>query len=144
VSLPVPGGSVSPDNREHFEGLEAGRLLLPRCESCGEVFWYPRHFCPACGSLEVGWLEASGHGAVYSFTVIRRGPGAYAEASRYVLAYVELTEGARVMTNLVVEPERLSELAVGQPVEMLIDRADGVPPLLRFRPSPPGARGARG
>ena len=37
-----------------------GTLLLPRCDDCDTVIWYPRAFCPACGSLEVAWIPASG------------------------------------------------------------------------------------
>ena len=133
MSLPIPPGRVSPDSREHFDGLEAGKLLLPRCDRCGTVIWYPRHLCPACGSLEVSWFEAGGRGTLHSFSVIRRGQGAYAEATPYVLAYVELEEGPRVMTNLLVDPSNLDSLAIGQQVVMVIDRGDGVPPLHRFR-----------
>jgi uncharacterized OB-fold protein len=133
VSLPIPPGRVTPDNAEHFEGLAAGKLLLPRCERCGAVIWYPRHFCPACGSLEVGWFEASGRGTLYSFSIVRRGQGAYAEAGPYVLAYVELAEGPRVMTNLLVDPEEFDVISIGQPVQMVIEKADGAPPLVRFK-----------
>lgn len=135
MTLPVPGASVSPDTQEHFAGLVAGRLLLPRCDRCQAVIWYPRHFCPACGSLEVSWFEATGRGTVYSFSVIRRGPGAYAEAGPYVLAYVELEEGPRVLTNLLVEASELGAVGVGDPVVAVIERAEGAPPLLRFRPA---------
>jgi len=133
VSLPVPKGAVSPDNREHFEGLEQGRLLLPRCDRCSSVIWYPRHFCPACGSLEVSWFEASGRGTLHSFSIVRRGQGEYSEAALYVLAYVELEEGPRLLTNLLVDPSEFDRLAVGMPVEMAVERSEGVPPLLRFR-----------
>jgi len=71
-------------------------LLLPRCADCQTVIWYPRPYCPACASLNVGWFEASGRGSIYSFTVNRRGQAdlsAYREAGTYVLAYVELEEG---------------------------------------------------
>ena len=132
MSLPVPPAFVTPDNAPHFDALEEGRLLLPRCDRCGEAIWYPRHHCPFCGSPEVGWFEASGRGVVYSFSVVRRGQGAYAAAAPYVLAYVELEEGPRVMTNLDVDA--VERVQVGLPVEMVIDRAEGVPPLLRFRP----------
>ena len=50
-----------------------------------------------------------------------------------MLAYVELEEGPRVMTNLLVDPSNLDSVAIGQQVEMVIERGDGVPPLLRFR-----------
>jgi uncharacterized protein len=135
MSLPVPKAAVSPDNREHFEGLEQGRLLLPRCDRCSTVIWYPRHFCPACGSRAVSWFEASGRGTLHSFSIVRRGQGAYAEAAPYVLAYVELEEGPRLLTNILVEPSQFDRLAVDMPVEMAVERAEGVPPLLRFKPA---------
>jgi hypothetical protein len=55
----------------------------------------------------VAFVEASGRGTVYSFTVIRQN---YARPFRdwipYVVALVDLEEGPRLMTNLVdVDPE---------------------------------------
>lgn len=128
--LPV---EPSPDNQPHFDGLAEGRLLLPRCESCEQLFWYPRTHCPLCGSASVAWWEASGRGSVYSFTVVRRGEGPYAGTSPYVLAYVELEEGVRLMTNIVqlTDPSRLE---IGQAVEAVFESGGDVPPLLRFRP----------
>ena len=54
-----------------WDGCAAGRLVLPRCDDCGELIWYPRRFCPFCGSLAVDRHRVSGRGTVYSFTVIR-------------------------------------------------------------------------
>ncbi len=53
------------------------------------------------------WIEASGRGTVYSFTVIRQN---YSRPFRdwipYVVALVDLEEGPRVMTNIVdCEPD---------------------------------------
>jgi hypothetical protein len=121
---------VTPDNAEFHAGLEAGRLLLPRCDSCGTVIWYPRHHCPACGSTRVSWFQASGRGAVYSFSIVRRGPAPYHEVGPYVLAYVELEEGPRVLTNILANPD---EVQIGAAVTAVIETAEGVPPLLRFR-----------
>ena len=135
MTLPHPRGAATPDSQPHFDGLAAGRVLLPRCERCGHVFWYPRHHCPACGSAEVGWLEASGRGSVYSFSIVRRGQGAYAEAAPYVLAYVELEEGPRLLTNLVVPAAAIDRLAIGDPVVAVIESEPGELPLLRFRPA---------
>jgi uncharacterized OB-fold protein len=55
----------------------------------------------------VEWVEASGRGSVYSFTVIRQN---YSRPFRdwipYVVALVDLEEGPRVMTNIVgCEPD---------------------------------------
>lgn len=132
--LPVPPLAESVELEPHLAGLREGRLLLPRCRRCAAVIWYPRAFCPQCGSLDVDWFEASGRGTIYSFTVVRRGQGPYATAAPYVLAYVELAEGPRVLTNVNADP---AALAIGTEVKAVVER-DGEAAILRFRP----ARGA--
>jgi uncharacterized OB-fold protein len=116
-----------------FEATKEGRLVLPRCDACGHVIWYPRLFCPSCGSQSVSWIDASGRGVVYSYTVTRRGQGAYREAAPYVLAYVELDEGPRVLTNVVgCDP---SSVTVGMAVTAVFDQSESGPALLRFAPA---------
>ncbi|MGC1756056.1 MAG: Zn-ribbon domain-containing OB-fold protein, partial [Trebonia sp.] len=101
TELPAPAPGVNPETRQFWDATAQGRLLLKRCLDCGSVIWYPRALCPECASLRTEWFEASGRGHVYSYTVNHRGEGAYAGAVPYVLAYVELNEVPRVMTNLV-------------------------------------------
>lgn len=142
AKLPIPPAQESPDNAEYHAGLAEGRLLLPRCDSCGVVIWYPRHRCPDCGSGEVTWFEVSGRGTVYSFTIVRAGPPPFHTVGPYVLAYVQLEEGPRVLTNLVVASAAMGMIEIGDQVEACVDMGGegGVPPLLRFRPI--GARPA--
>ena len=97
------------------------------------MIWYPRAFCPACGSLEVTWIPASGRGSVYSFTIIRRGAEPYAGSAPYVVAYVELAEGPRVLTNI-VECE-VDEVEIGMPVEVVFHDTGEGSALYRFRPA---------
>jgi len=130
--LPAPAPAVNPETQEFWTATAAGRLLLKRCQDCGAVIWYPRAICPECWSPRTEWFPASGRGRVYSYTVNHRGEGAYAGAVPYVLAYVELDEGPRVMTNIVAADA--AELAVGLPVEVVFhDTGDGSA-LPRFRP----------
>lgn len=130
MSLPVPPAVMSPDNQEFFSGLERGSLLLPRCDSCGQVIWYPRHHCPFCGGSTVTWFEASGRGHLYSFTIVRRGIGEWSGAVPFAIAYVELAEGPRVLTNVVAD--NLDSLLIGAEVKMVIERSEQHPPVLRF------------
>ena len=51
--------------------------------------------------MDTEWVAASGRGRVYSYTVNHRGEGAYRNSVPFVLAYVELDEGPRIMTNIV-------------------------------------------
>jgi uncharacterized OB-fold protein len=92
------------------------RLVLPQCVRCDELIWYPRAFCPFCGSPEVRWTGLSGRGTVYSFTIVRRGDGPYKAHAPYVVAYVQLEEGPVMMTNIIgVDP---GSVAIGQAVEV--------------------------
>ncbi|MDQ3106808.1 MAG: OB-fold domain-containing protein, partial [Actinomycetota bacterium] len=79
------------------------------------------------------WFEASGHGVVYSFTVPRRGQGPWKDVAPFVVAYVELDEGPRILTNLVdVDPDAVS---IGMPVEVTWHDTGAGNALYRFRPT---------
>ncbi|HWB38491.1 MAG TPA: Zn-ribbon domain-containing OB-fold protein [Rugosimonospora sp.] len=127
--LPVPDYSANGEAPEHLDGLRAGRLVLPRCTRCGVLVWYPRAFCPACGTDEVEWVDVDGSGRVHSFAVVRKGTGAYADAGPYVVAYVDLDAGPRILTNVVGDPDAVT---VDAPVTAVFDRADSGAVLLRF------------
>ena len=134
--LPAPAPFVQPEIKTFWDATAEGKLLLPKCTECSAVIWFPRPFCPECASTSVEWVQASGKGTVYSFTVNRRGVAdvpAYRGAGEYVLAYVELDEGPRIMTNIVeCEP---NAVRVGQNVELVFhDTGEGTA-LTRFRPS---------
>lgn len=134
--LPAPAPVVLPEVKQFWDATAEGRLMLPRCGDCQTVIWYPRPYCPACASLNIGWFEASGRGSIYSFTVNRRGQAdlsAYREAGTYVLAYVELEEGPRVMTNIVdCDPDSVK---IGQSVELVFHDTGQGTALARFRPT---------
>ena len=131
-SLPTPTPSVTTDTAEFWAATLEGCLLIRRCNACGEAIWYPRPICPFCHSLDTVWEESTGRGRIYSFTLIRRPGGTYANADPYVLAYVELDEGPRMMTNIVdCDP---SVLVVDQEVEVVFHKTAVEMALPRFRP----------
>lgn len=132
--LPTPAPSQNVETAGFWKATTEGRLLFTRCDACAQPTWYPREFCPHCGTLDVTWEEAAGTGTVHSFTIVRRGAlGPYAGGSPYVLAYVELDEGVRLMTNIVEVDE--ADLRIGLPVRVVFhDTGDGSA-LPRFQPA---------
>jgi len=132
-TLPTPVPRVTPETERFWEATADEKLLLRRCEDCGEHHHYPRAHCPFCFSDETEWVEASGEGELYSYTVTHQNTEPYDEATPYILAYVELEEGPRVMTNVVgVEPD---DVSVGQEVTVVFDETDeGEYALPRFAP----------
>ncbi len=131
-TLPAGVPPISLETKPFWDATLQGTLLLRRCNSCGFVIWYPRDLCPECGSLDTEWFEGSGRGTIYTFTVTRRGQGRWREAAPYVLAYVELDEGPRVMTNIV--DCDVDALSIGLAVEVTFDDTGEGAALYRFRP----------
>jgi uncharacterized OB-fold protein len=72
----------------------------------------------------------SGKGTVYSYSIVAKGNGRWKESGPYVVAYVELAEGPRVLTNVVGVP--VDEVAIGMPVSAVFDSDDTGRVLLRF------------
>ena len=133
-ALPAPSPVVTPETEEFWAATAEGRLLLRRCDDCGTVIWYPRAHCPGCGSQRTSWSDASGNGTVYAFTVVHRSVvDGFREAVPYVVAYVELEEGPRVMTNIVdCDP---GSVEVGMPVTVVFHDTGKGNALFRFRPA---------
>jgi uncharacterized protein len=135
--LPVPAPERTPETLPFWEATARGRLLLAYCEACDTYIWYPRSFCPHCGSRSASWRQATGTGTVYSFTVVGRASGEFREAVPFVVAYVELEEGPRVLTNIVgCEPD---QVFIGQSVRAVFADTGEGSALYRFAPAQPAA-----
>jgi len=99
ADLPVP--VANPDSQVYWDGANQGRLMIRQCKSCQALHFMPRYLCPTCWSTELEWIEASGHGVVHSFTVVRRAPmKEFDHLVPYVVALIELAEGPRMMANI--------------------------------------------
>lgn len=132
VPLPAIPPDPGPDDAPFWAAAAEDRLVLPRCRACGALIWYPRGFCPDCHTSSVEWVDASGRGTVYSFTVNQRGSGAWANHAPYVIAYVQLDEGPRVLTNIVgADPDQVH---IGDAVTAVFEPA-GATKVLRFTPA---------
>lgn len=131
--LPVPAPVVTTTTKAFWDATAEGRFVLQRCDSCATVIWFPKNHCPECAGTSLGTFDCSGRGTVYSFTIIRKVGNAYKEAVPFVVAYVELEEGPRVMTNIVgCEPE---QVRVGMPVTMVFHDTGQGNALYRFVPA---------
>ena len=118
----------------YWEGAGRGELVLQRCTSCGLVQHRPRGVCTECLTSDLEHFVASGRGVVYSCTVIHQnGIPPFRDACPYVLAYVDLEEGPRLMTHIVgCAPE---DISIGMPVLadfVMTDKDLGIP---RFVPA---------
>jgi hypothetical protein len=130
---PKPVPIVNPWARPFWDGARAGRLLIQRCQDCARHVFYPRVACPHCASERLEWVEASGKGTVYSYTVVyNNAPSAFAADVPYVVAVIELAEGVRMLSNIV--QCNLDGLRCDMPVEVTFERLNDEFTLPKFRP----------
>lgn len=139
--LPQP---ITPEARPYWDGLREGKLMLPRCEECGHVFFYPRVLCPRCASRAITWVQASGRGRLHAFGIGHQSFNrAYTVRPPYVLAMIELEEGPRMLSNLVnVEPDPQA-VTCDMPVEVVFETLTDDVTLPLFQPADPAARTPR-
>ncbi len=119
-SKPLPEPTL--DSQPFWDALKKHRLELQKCGDCGKIRHYPRPVCDKCYSMKVEWVEASGKGKVFSWTVSHHPfhPG-FKEDVPYILATVELEEGVRMISRL--KGVKAEEMEIGMPVEVFFEDA---------------------
>jgi uncharacterized OB-fold protein len=91
---------ITDENRQFWEAAGKSLLVAQKCEHCGNQWLPPTSACPRCLSEGYEWAPLSGHGVIYTWTLIQR---QYHPAypPPYNVAVVELDEGVRILTNIV-------------------------------------------
>jgi uncharacterized OB-fold protein len=99
--MPTPTlPAISALTRPFWDAAAQGRLLLQCCNACGRHFFRPEVACSHCFATDWLWLPASGHGSLYSYSIVHKAP-APGFAVPLVLAVVELAEGPFMFSNVV-------------------------------------------
>jgi len=114
--LPIP--TIA--NEEFWAGVKRHEFLVPKCQDCGDYGWVPYPACRTCLSENLEWTKVSGDATVWSFSIVHRGPGAFAEEVPYVVVLGKLVEEPRsliVLADMVAEcpPESVT---IGMPIEI--------------------------
>lgn len=77
-------------------------MLGVKCDNCGKAYFPKRSICPKCrrkGRLKE--IQFSGKGKVYSFTEVTAPPEGFEDQVPYILAVIELDEGAKLTGQIV-------------------------------------------
>ena len=85
---PLP--TVVGETRAYWDACRRGQLLIQRCDKCNEYQFYPRGICAHCWSENPAWVQASGKGTVWTYTVTYQNRTTGFDQGPYVLALVEL------------------------------------------------------
>jgi hypothetical protein len=128
---PVP--VVNPWARPFWEAARDHKLVIQKCKDCDKYVFYPRIACPHCFSDELTWVQASGKGKIYTYSVVvSNAPSAFVQDMPYVIAVIRLDEGVQMLSNVVdCNPE---EVTCDMPVEVTFQKLDEEFTLPKFRP----------
>lgn len=128
-----PAPVVNPWARPFWEAARQEKLILQKCRDCDTHVFYPRIACPQCFSEALEWVEASGKGKVYTYTVVENNaPSAFLNDMPYVVAVIRLDEGVQMLSNVVeCDPK---EVQCEMPVEVTFEKINEECTLPKFRP----------
>ena len=89
-------------------------MIGAKCANCGKAYFPYRTMCPECGRKSINKMDElkfSGKGSVYSHTVVYEAHEQYEMMKPYILALIELDEGAKILGQIIdSEP---SEIQIG-------------------------------
>lgn len=106
------------------QALDAKRLMFQRCGACGNAWLPPREECPKCWSGQWEWQEAEGRATVVSWVVYHVAfDQRFKDRLPYNVALVELSEGPRMITNLIDMPD--GEDVIGRSVALAFEEDQG-------------------
>lgn len=107
------------DTKPFWEATKNKQLTYQKCDACGTVVFYPRRHCTGCTSGQLSWHTASGKGTIYSYSVVRQSYHPfYRDKTPYAVAWVDLDEGPRLLSNIVGINDPQSDIRIGQKVEV--------------------------
>lgn len=129
---PLP--HIDEENRPWWEATQRHELYIQKCRDCGDLRFHPRALCTNCQSSNTEWVKCKGTGHIYTFTVTNQnGASGFRDSLPYVLAWVELDEGVKLMTNIVDCPPE--QVKIDMPVEAVFDDVTPEVTLVKFHPT---------
>ncbi len=121
-------------SKPFWEAARRHELVMPRCNTCSKIFFYPREQCPNCYSDDLGWTQVSGKGRLFAYTIVHQtGHPAFQAEAPHVYAIIQLNEGPKMPSNLVGCD--IEEAAIDMPVEAVFDDVSDAVTLVKFRPA---------
>ena len=133
-SKPLPR-PISPEvTRPFWEAAKRHELVMPRCQTCDHLFFYPRSECPRCLSNHLEWMRVSGRGRLHTYTIVYQpANAAFRDDTPYICAVVQLDEGPRMVSN-VVQCD-IEAVKVDMPLEAIFDDVTPECTLVKFKPA---------
>ena len=112
------------DSFKFWEGAKKNKLFIQKSTISKKFFLYSRSFSGVAADEPFEWVESSGKGTIYSFTIshIAGGSEFYVNKTPYIVASILLDEGVRLMSNIVDCDHSIVE--IGKNVKVIFKKLD--------------------
>ena len=105
------------DTKPFWEATRNRELRFQVCEETGEVVFYPRAHSPSSLNATLTWKTSKGEGEIYTFSVVRQSYHPFFRSRvPYAVAWIDLDEGFRLLSNVVGIDDPTTDLTIGQRV----------------------------
>lgn len=105
------------DTGEFWRKTKDKVLGYQHCDDCGTIVFYPRRHCTGCLGSNLTWQASAGEGTIYTFSVVRQSYHPFFRSLvPYAVAWIDLDEGPRILSNITGVQDPGTELEVGQRV----------------------------
>jgi len=81
------------------------RLMGNKCSKCGREYFPPVYRCRSCGSEQLKDTEMPKEGKIVTYTQLHEPLPGFEPQAPFFLAVVELSNGAKVLTQIVDTPD---------------------------------------
>ena len=124
-----------PDTQPFWEATKDHELRYQVCDDCDGIVFFPRRHCTHCLGQNLSWKTSSGQGTLYTYSVVRQNyHPAFRERLPYVIAWIDLDEGFRILSNLTGIDDPAKDVTIGQRVQVEWEDHDEVS-LPLFKPA---------
>ena len=107
------------DTQEFWAATKNKEFKYQQCDNCDKVVFYPRRHCTGCTGGKLAWKTASGKASVYTYSVVRQSYHPFfRNMVPYVVAWIDLEEGPRILSNVIGVDDPLNDVSIGQEVQL--------------------------
>ena len=126
VNRPLPSLDI-PDTREFWQGTKHKELRYQQCATCSTIVFFPRAHCTGCTSSDLTLKVSAGRGHLYSYSLVRKSFHPFFEGLvPYAVAWVDLEEGPRILSNLTGIDDPFTDIHMGMPVTVEWEEHEGL------------------
>ena len=121
MEIKKPRPTIDPDSKIYWDAANDNKLMVQYSIETKEYFLYSKQLTNAADSKNIEWRQVSGKGKIYSFTIVYAPAGpAFKDDTPYIVASIELDEGARIISNLLTDD--IEKVSIGDYVKVVFEK----------------------